>query len=78
MGWIYYVVGYAWVVRLSDEGFGMDILQADGSWLPDTDIGWAHKDGVRLANEAEAIQWARELFEQRGVPHALEPRDQDR
>ncbi|MBI3915639.1 MAG: hypothetical protein HY322_01355 [Betaproteobacteria bacterium] len=71
MRWLYYVVENAWVVRVSDDWVEMGILQADGTWLPDSDIGWVQKDGRRIKSEAEAMQEAREIFDLRGVPHSL-------
>jgi hypothetical protein len=69
--WLYYVVGQAWVVRVSDDWARMEILQPDGTWLSNSDVGWVQKDGRRVRNEAEALEEAREIFNLRGVPHKL-------
>lgn len=70
--WLYYVVDHAWVARVSEDGVKAQLLRPDGCWEPLSDVGKVLFDGRQVASEEAALEEAREIFELRCEPHALD------
>lgn len=68
----YYVVENSFVARVHSKTKAGQRLRPDGTWEAHPDI-WNVGTNGRHVSENQALKEAREIFEMRGVTHALGP-----